>query len=133
MTNYGRCKGFTLLEVLVAFLILAGSLGIVMNLLSASSNNTNYAQRHQRALVLAESKLVQLSAGPELQEGRANGEFEPPYFWEAEVAPWDFPDQDTTTDYPVTPYKMTVSVAWGSGDAQRVSLTTVFLVNEDAL
>lgn len=104
-----------------------------MHVLSASSNNTNYAQLHQRALVLAESKLVQLSAGPELQEGSANGEFEPPYFWEAEVEPWHFPDQDITTDYTVTPYKMTVSVAWGEGDAQRVSLATVFLVNEDAL
>lgn len=133
MTNCQRCKGFTLLEVLVAFLILAGSLGIVMNLISSSANNTNYAQLHQRALVLAESKLTELSAGPELAVGNSDGQLESPYYWEAEIEPWQFPDQDTTTDYQVTPYIMRVDVRWGEGDTERVSLTTVFLVREDTL
>ena len=133
MTNHQRCKGFTLLEVLVAFLILAGSLGVVMNLISSSAQNTNYAQLHQRALVLAESKLDELSAGPELEGGYSEGEFEPPYYWHAEIEPWEFPDQDATTDYQVTPYLMRVYVAWGEGDSEKVSLATVFLVREDSL
>lgn len=132
MTNYRKARGFTLLEVLVAFLILSSSLGVVMHLISVSSKNTNYAQLHQRALVLAESKLVELSAGPELANGTDDGELESPYFWEAEIQPWEFPDQELTTDYRITPFKIDVSVSWGELQSQRVSLTTVVLVDEGA-
>jgi len=122
-----------LLEVLVAFVVLSASLGVVMNILSASMSNTDFAQRNQHALVLAESRMAALVAEPELEVGTLEGEFEAPYRWEALVEEWEFPEQQTASKYTLMPYLVRVAVIWGEHDSQQVVLTTVYLGNEDAL
>ncbi len=53
-------RGFTLLEVLVAFLILSLSMSVLMRIVSQSLNSMAVAERHQVALQLAESKLAEV-------------------------------------------------------------------------
>jgi len=126
-----RVKGFTLLEVLVAFLIAAGSLGVVLNVLSSAMRNTGFAEHHQYALALAESKLAELVSGSELIAGEEEGEFQPPYQWNSSVKPWAFPEQTTGTEYTVMPYQVTVEVTWDNRPGVR--LTTIHLVEEGRL
>ena len=53
-----RQRGFTLLEVLVAFSILALSLGVLMRIFSGNLRNTLETDHYQAAADLAESLLV---------------------------------------------------------------------------
>ena len=55
-------RGFTLLEVLVAFLILSLTMGVLMRIVSQSIGSLGTAEQHQVALQLAESKLVEVLA-----------------------------------------------------------------------
>lgn len=128
-----RSAGFTLIEVLVSFVILAAALGVIMNILSIAMHTSRSAGNDQNALMLAESKLAELVATPELSVGRSDGEFEEPYRWEASIEPWEFPDQDPGTVYPFTPYRVQVSVIWGDHDRERYRLTSIHIVEEEPL
>ena len=60
-----RQSGFTLLELLVAFSIMALSLGMLYRASGSSASNVADAERYQRAIVLAESLLAATeSVGP---------------------------------------------------------------------
>uniref|UniRef100_UPI0035939C60 type IV pilus modification PilV family protein n=1 Tax=Thiocapsa sp. TaxID=2024551 RepID=UPI0035939C60 len=52
----GLQSGFSLLEVLVAFAILAVSLGVLMQIFSQATRTTLLSSQYSRAASLAESK-----------------------------------------------------------------------------
>ena len=58
-------QGFTLLELLVAFAIMAISLGMLYRASGASASSVGDIDRYQRAVVLAESLLSLRDAVPE--------------------------------------------------------------------
>lgn len=128
-----REKGFTLIEILVAFIVLATSLGVIMSILSVAMRTSSAASNDQYALVLAESKISELVATQELKVGRREGEFDDTYQWESVVEPWEFPDQNPGTVYTFTPYLVEVAVIWGDNDSERLTLSSIYIVDEDTL
>ncbi len=128
-----RCRGFTLLEVLVAFLVLSLSLGVIMQILSLSARNTHAAENRQHALILAESKMAELLAEPELFTGSRRGEFNGKYRWEADSGVWEFPDTDSGISYQLIPYRVTLDVLWSEAPGHRIRLSSVQLVSDDGL
>lgn len=131
MRRKTRSRGFTLLEVLVAFLVLSLSMGVLMRIVSQSLNALATADHHQVALQLAESKLAEVlihldgsSRGSE--QGRLNRD----YRWESEIEPYEFDNQEPGQRYSVTPLLIRVSVSWGRRPAERVSLSTIRLLRE---
>lgn len=124
----GSQHGFTLLEVLVAFVILALSLGVILQILSLSMRTTDSASAHQQALLLAESRLAELVAPNELRSGRDQGRIDERFDWTSQVERFDFPDQDPVVESPWVPYKIDVTVHWDRN--QELTLTTLRLVNE---
>ncbi|WP_370278869.1 prepilin-type N-terminal cleavage/methylation domain-containing protein [Pontibacterium sp.] len=128
-----RENGFTLIEVLVAFIVLSMSLGVIMSILSVSMRTSRTASTDQYALMLAESKLSELVGTPELKVGRREGEFDDAYRWEAHIEPWEFPDQDPGTVYTFMPYRVEVAVIWGDHDRERFTLSSIYIVDEDTL
>ncbi len=126
-----RCRGFSLLEVLVAFLVLAVSLGILLRIYSASFNALRSAEHHQIALLLAESRLAETLAGLRADSrGSDSGSLQPPYRWSSEIDDYEFANQEGGIDYRVTPRLVRVSVSWGRSPAERVTLSTLRLVEE---
>ena len=126
-----RQRGFTLLEVLVALLVLSLSMSVLMRIVSQSLNAMATADHHQVALQLAESKLAEglihldgSSRGSE--QGRLNRD----YRWESEIEPYEFDNQEPGERYSVTPLLIRVSVSWGRSPAERVSLSTIRLLQE---
>ena len=79
-------SGFSLLEVLVAFVILALTLSVVMRIFSGGLRNVALADGYSRAVLLAESRLAELSVLP--LEGEASGEFDGKYRWRSSIHPW---------------------------------------------
>src|SRR5690606_18273535 len=72
----GAQRGYTLLEVIVAFAVLALALTLLLGALSGGTRQVRWAADAGRAALLAQSLLDQTGVGVALQAGRSNGEFE---------------------------------------------------------
>ncbi|RMD70536.1 MAG: prepilin-type N-terminal cleavage/methylation domain-containing protein [Gammaproteobacteria bacterium] len=107
-----RNKGFSLLEVLVAFAILALSLGTLMQVFSTGLRNQGVAEDYARAVTLARSRLAALEPPFEASEGR-----EGDYTWRVEATPLE---GGTALDV----IQVKVTVAWRN---RAFTLTTLRL------
>ncbi len=86
-------KGFTLLEILVAFTILAMALGVLMQIFSRGVNGAILSDRYARASTLAESKLASTGIEEPLKEGSFSGKFDgksdEDFTWTLNVRPYE--------------------------------------------
>ncbi len=122
-----RCDGFTLLEVLVAFVILAGTLGVVMRISAQAVDTSIRAAERQQALMLARSQLDRVLAQRDLQPGSERGDFELDGFhWEVDVSAFTFPEQEEAVMASrIIPYRIDLYVY--REDASELQLTTLRL------
>lgn len=120
--------GFSLLEILVAFVIMAMALGVIMRVFSGSLNNVEAARRHAQAVLIAESKLAALGVETPLVDGEASGEMPGNYRWRSRIQR----EADTgaaTPDGVSGPglYRIEVSVDWPSAPNKRGQVRLVGL------
>ncbi len=121
----GACRGFSLIEVVVAFAILAVSLGVLYQIFSGGAQRASLLQEYAHALSLAESKLARLGTEEPLIAGRFSGEFDAGYRWASTVEPLDAKGAGAGARLPPF-YQVTVAVArTDTAQAPLVSLTTV--------
>lgn len=119
-----RSAGFTLLEVLVAFVIAAISIGVVMRVFSGGLNNLRVADEYSRAVFLAQSKLAAVGVETPLQPGEEAGEFGRQFQWRVAVSPYE----TERVAKPASPnlYEVRVDVSWREGrEARRIELVTL--------
>lgn len=84
-------KGFTLLEVLVAFTIMALSYVTLMKIISGSANNAVQASGNTKMALLAQSKMDELGLFEVLEEGETSGEFDENTQWQLSILPYEVP------------------------------------------
>ncbi len=88
-------RGFSLIEVLVAFVILALVATALFRLFSASLNNASAAKEWSRALLVAESRLDAAAAAQPLREAFEQGsDAAGRVQWESHVTPYEPADVD---------------------------------------
>jgi general secretion pathway protein I len=88
-------RGFSLIEVLAAFVILAVVATALFRLFSASLNNASASEEWSRALQVAESQLEAASVAQPLREGSDRGTDETGHVrWETRVTPYVVGDLD---------------------------------------
>jgi len=122
--------GFSLLEVLVAFSILALSLGVLLRIFGGNGRLAGIAEEHARAVVLAESVLARAGVETPLQLGQLGGR-EAQFDWAMRVTPFTPPGEPLPEQLPFKPFWVEVTVAWGEHDELRsFSLGTLRLVGE---
>jgi general secretion pathway protein I len=134
--SYGRVKrqgGFTLLEVVVAFAILALSLGILIEIFSRALVTTALSRDYSRALTLAQARLADAGIDIPLEAGSYGGEPEDGFTWQVSIQPYTFGDPSWKPAFDA--FLVTSSVSWGRGaeEPRRVSLSTLRLASSSSL
>ncbi len=127
-----RARGFSLLEVLVAFVVLALVATALFRLFSGALNNAGAAEDYSRAVMLAESRIEEAAAG-KLAEGVQTGDTDDDRLhWTVRIAPYLAPDvnpdlEKMTEMIQMRMYRITaeVSFAGTNGNARTVTLSTI--------
>ena len=130
-----REPGFTLLEVLVAFIIAALAMGVLFSMAGSSLRAVEVAGRYQEAISRARSHLVAVGAdGAALIAGIQQGDDGGGFRWALQVAeiavgavPTASPASPLTSAQAPRPalYRITVSESWAEGGhTQTVQLQT---------
>jgi general secretion pathway protein I len=126
-----RAGGFSLLEVLVAFSILALALGVLMRIFSGGVHLAALSEDYSRAVLLAESRMEELSLEGELDAGTDSGRFDARYRWETTIEPYSWEKTQALNNLPFEPFQITVEVYWREAERQRsISLTTLQLISK---
>lgn len=118
MKSKAACRGFSLLEVLVAFTILAMVLGALFHLFSTGMLAAQKSDRYSRATVIAQSKLDELGVEYALSEGVTSGTTDDDFHWRITVNAYT-DDQLPATDLPLRPLSVNVDVFWEEGGNSR--------------
>jgi general secretion pathway protein I len=130
--NINKQHGFSLLEILVAFSILAVSLTILLNIFAKGVTTAGVAEDYTAAVQIAESLMAKTGVEKPLQAGRLSGVEHGKYHWRVMVQPsgLNLEAVDMTTATTML-FKVTVTVSWGDDSHPRqVKLVTLKLVNK---
>jgi len=127
--GYGRIagvRGFSLLEVLVAFVILSLVATALFRLFSGALGNASAADEYSRAVLVAESALAEAAAAQPLREGTWQGNADGGRItWATRVAPYDPPDVNpdvasASETMPMRLFRVTAEVTFaGPAGGQR--------------
>jgi general secretion pathway protein I len=126
-------KGFSLLEILIAFSILALSLGILLKIFSGGVNNAVVAEDYSAAVQIAESLMAKTGVETPLQTSQESGLENDKYNWLVEISPFEFnPENIDITNLTAVLFKVKVIVSWGDDNitARQFELTTLKLINK---
>jgi general secretion pathway protein I len=133
-------RGFSLLEVLVAFVILALILGVLMQIFSGGLRNASRVDEYQQAVLLGQSKLASVGIETPLKVSESNGEFNAVYRWQVSIRPYLVPPTQASDQtglpvpiLPVSLLEVEIQVLWGGSDQPRsANLKTLRLANNGA-
>ena len=116
-----RRAGFTLLEVLVALVIFALSFGVLAQIMQTGLRQSTVAESTVAATSLARSQLARVGTELPLEVGETEGEAEDGMRWHTAIQLAGPPDEDLR----IASYEVQVTVSWGAGAAEQVTLTTL--------
>lgn len=109
--------GFSLLEVLVAFSILALSMGVLMQIFSSGIRNTLASASYSRAADLAESTLALAGTEYPLEPSVHSGQ-DRQFQWSLEIAPY-LPEDLLAPPQHLALYHVAARISWGEAGESR--------------
>ena len=119
----------TLIEVLVAFVLLSLSLGVIFHIFAGGMRNAQMADGYSRAVFFAESKLAAVGVEQPLGPSDISGVIENGLHWRVTVTPADDGRTPTAGNSQTQRlYQVRVQVGWSEGGRERqVELTSLRL------
>lgn len=124
-------RGFTLLEVLVAFAILAVSLGGLLMAFSDGLRTTDRSITISTATLQAQSLMDEVGRAIPVRQGEVTGVLEDGTRWQVSVEPFETGEGGTAAVVrSLFVYRVDVTVEWDAG--RSVTLTSLRLTPDDA-
>lgn len=125
-----HARGFSLLEVIAATLLLAIAFSALLKVAGGSIALTRNADDHSQAALWARSLLDTVDITTPLRAGSSEGRFDDHYRWHLVVTPWTAPPSQVPAQaaQPVTPelasnpmrmVKLDLDVYWGARARER--------------
>lgn len=126
-------RGFTLLEVLVAFAIAAMALSLLARAFAGGLRLSSTAEDYGRVVILAESLMTQVGTEYKLEDSIIEGRFDDRFNWRLVIAPYLI-DNVVLIDSPsVSLMQIDLTVDWPAGLNQRqFHLTSLRIVAAEA-
>ncbi|WP_199098544.1 prepilin-type N-terminal cleavage/methylation domain-containing protein [Dyella sp. ASV21] len=106
-----RQRGFSLLEVIAAMLLLAIAFAALMKVAGGSIALTRNADDHSQAALWARSMLDTVDLTAPLRPGTTEGRFDQHYRWRLVVSPWSAPGASANAS--IRMFKLDLDVIWG--------------------
>ena len=128
-------QGYSLIEVIVAFALLALALSLLLGTLSGATRQVRWSGDAGRAALHAQSLLATVGVGAPLRPGQRNGKFDDGrYRWSLQVNPWSdaLPKTGPVAPGDAVLYELVLTVQWGDGGPrERLQLRSLRLVPAD--
>ncbi len=135
MQTNNKQQGFSLLEILIAFAILAISLTILLKIFSAGTNTAIVAEEYTTAVQIAESLMTQVGVVTRIQPGETSGDENERYHWRIFITPY-LPDPNLVDikQLKLLMYQVVVTVSWSDGGngERQLELSTLKLGTEES-
>lgn len=127
-----RNSGYTLVEVLVAFVILALALTVLLRIFSSGVRNVAVSSDYARAVLIAESRLASAGIEGALAPGETSGIDDERFQWVQTVNEYTPSLGYEASAQEVRAYYVTVSVQWPHANGTRsIDLSTVRLLFQE--
>jgi len=127
-------RGFTLLEIVVAFTLMALVITVLLSVFSGGLQGLGLADDYSRASSVAESTLARVGADIALKEGETRGNEGERYSWSVQIRPFEVeaPSQgQPQAVMAVQLMEVQVVVAWDDyGRNRQVKLSTLRLTQK---
>jgi general secretion pathway protein I len=132
-------RGFSLIEVLAAFVILALVGTALFRIFAGALGNASLSDEYSRATLFAESRLASPGVETPLREGAQQGTSDDgKYAWTSRIEPYrppgTTPELDAATDLmPMRLWRIAVTVSWPgvAGSDRSIALATVRLAAKE--
>ena len=128
-----RGAGFTILEVLAAFVLLAVALGVILQVFTSGLRDAQLADEYARATMVAQSHLAGFTASEKIDEGTSQGHDEG-FAWTLTSAAYDERQEDPAAQKEgdlglrVRLLRVESKVAWRAADGRDRDVRLVTLV-----
>jgi general secretion pathway protein I len=128
MHRYRKMQGYSLIEVLVAFTILALTLTVLFRIFSGGLRNVDAAADYALAVLVAEGKLAEPGVSTPLQTDSAAGTEADKFNWSRSISQYEPANTGFENRLGVHAYRIAVHVEWPSKRGVRqVELETIRL------
>ena len=125
-----ECKGFTLMETLVALAVLGITLAVIMELFSGGLRSGRLSDDYTRAAVFGREKMEDILSSKYLDEGSSQGELKEGFRWKASISRLEPPEEEAEKT-PFHIYRVKVSILWGDqGREKSFDLETMKLTGK---
>jgi len=119
----GSCRGFTLIEILVAVSVLAITLVVIMQLFAGGLRASKISDDYTRGIFHASYIMDGILMEDTLTEGTTEGDFDDGYHWNADIVLAEITEPSFTVPS-LSIYSIKVALSWGGEKGKTLSLQT---------